>query len=84
VGRRGGGRRGDVLACVGAGRLLGPPHPPSFPEGVIPTGLEWYRFAVLGALRVLLSLFAISFVGGVVTGAAVPAVPGPSGILGAL
>jgi hypothetical protein len=66
---------------MGLGLYLGLLIPPSFPEGAIPTGFEWYRFVILGALRVLLSLFAIFFVGSAVAGAVVSAYPGLNGVV---
>ncbi len=47
-------------------------------------GFERYRFIILGALRVLLSLFAIFFLGSVVTGAVVSAYPGLNGVVSAV
>ncbi len=69
---------------VGMGLFLGLLIPPSFPEGGVPTGFERYRFIILGALRVLLSLFAIFFLGSVVTGAVVSAHPGLHEVISSL
>jgi hypothetical protein len=80
---RGSSPRFEDLVREWFGVYLGLLIPPDFPEGAVPTGFEWYRFVILGALRVLLSLFGIFFLGSILTGAVVSAFPGLNGVLSA-